>query len=278
MKLFINMHQINYFISFLLLFLFGLTVRPVLAQERPSASVRLPATNALWLGTYSKLRIADKFLWDAQFHYRTVNTENTPLVGRLAQIYNRHAISYMATRNFTMSLGGVLRLNFSPDPDNDAFRYLVLEPRIWHEYLFAVPFSRFMVYHRLRIEHRWSRPNTVGADWVYRDRWRYKFYMTIPLNNDRLIPGTFYFTPDVEIIMQSGKTITFNPMEDLRIYPQFGYIYSSRVKYGAGLMYSTGQTADGYIYNSRWVVRINAYLSFDIRKFVDKIPEIKSND
>jgi hypothetical protein len=246
---------------------------------RPEASqTRAPGTS-LWLGVYGKFRLSEKLFWDGQFHYRRNGYDGTPYIGRMGQIYNRHALNYLVTPRFQVSLGPVLRLNFTPEPGNDEFENIVLEPRIWHEYLWAIPFGRIMIYHRIRIEHRWSRSNRVDADWIYRDRWRYKLYMAIPINKRKLEPGAFFFTPDVEIIMQSGKYIVDNPMEDLRINPSIGYIASPRVKYTVGMMYTTGQTSEmGYIYNSRWVMRLNVYLSLDFRKFKERVPETKFFD
>lgn len=249
-------------------------LRCVYAQDgRPDHSVTLPTTTALWNGVYGKFRLSDKLFWDAQFHYRRVGDEQTAYVGRMGQIYNRHALNYLVNDRLGISLGGVLRLNYTPDPENPDFETVVPEPRIWHEYLFAMPFGISMAYHRIRIEHRWSRSNRVGSDWIFRNRWRYKFYMNIPLNNRRLAPGTFFFTPDIEIIMQSGKPIVDSPLEDLRINPSIGYIQNPRIKYTVGMMYTTGQTLDaGYEYTSRWILRTNVYISLDFRKKDARIP------
>lgn len=243
-----------------------------------NAQFNPPGTN-LWLGTYSKFRLSDKLFWDAQFHFRTAGYQDTDFIGRVAQIYNRHGLSYRASPNFVFTVGPVLRLNFTPEPGNQEFKSLVLEPRIWHEYLFAMPYSRFIVYHRLRFEHRWSRGNRYEDDWIFRNRWRYKFYMAIPINNKTLVPKTWYFIPDAEIILQTGKPVGGSPVEDLRLYPQIGYIKNTRVKYTAGLMWTTGQTLNNpYVYTTRWVLRFNVYLSLDFRKFEEKIPEIRIFD
>ena len=253
------------------------------AQELPSESVYLKPTTSVWFNSYWNLRITEKLFWAGEMHYRTTQTENIPFVGRPAQLYNRHGIKYMFSKKLNITAGGVLRLNFSPEPGNSGFNAIVLEPRLWHEYLFGMPFSyagiNFMVYHRLRFEHRWSRSNLKGSDYIYRNRYRYKFMMKIPLNKKSLVPGTYYFNPDVEIIMQSGRTVIANPMEDLRIYPNFGYIFNPRVSGSMGMMYTTGQRdMFGYNYLQRWIWKFNIYLSIDGRKFEDKIPEINFND
>lgn len=255
-------------------------VFPAMAQqERPDHAVIRTPTTAMWNGFYGRFRLSNRLFWDAQFHYRRVSDGNTDYVGRMGQIYNRHAVNYLVNERFSVSLGAVLRLNFTPDPGNPAYEQVVLEPRIWHEYLFAMPLSNSMAYHRVRIEHRWSRSNAVDADWIFRNRWRYKFYMNIPINKPRLMPGAFYFTPDVEVIMQSGKPIIDAPLEDLRINPSIGYIHNPRLKYTLGMMYTTGQTLDaGYVYTSRWVLRTNAYFSLDFRKKQSRIPSARFFD
>lgn len=260
----------------LILFFYGLTLAAT-AQTR-QAQFQAP-TSLLWIGSYNKFRLSEKWFWRGEFHYRRTEYDGIPVVGRMAQIYNRHALMYLFSENFTFSIGPVLRLNFTPQPGNPDFNTVVPEPRIWHEYLFVVPWPRFQMYHRIRIEHRWNKGNQKEAQWIYRDRWRYKFFMTIPINKSQLVPGAYFFNPDVEIIMQSGKAVVDSPLEDLRIYPSFGYIANPRVTYTAGLMYTTGQRLfDGSIYRQRWVIRLNAYVSLDFRKREIRIPPVRLED
>ncbi len=233
----------------------------------------------LWIGSYNKFRIADKWIWDAQHHYRRAGNDNLPFAGQMAQIYNRHALTYLLNDRVNITAGGVLRLDWNPNPGAEGTELVILEPRFWHEYLFIMPFGRLMIYHRIRIEHRWSTRHAIDSDWIYRDRWRYKFYANYPINKPRLGPGVWYATPDVEIIMQSGSPVGDAPLEDLRIYPQLGYIVSPRLKLGGGPMYTLGQRlGNGIEYRHRWVIRLNAYVSLDFRKDKAKIPEIKIRD
>lgn len=249
------------------------------SQDRPEKSImQTPSTN-LWLGGYGNFRLSEKFFWAGELHYRRSEYDGTPYLGRDAQIYNRHGLKYVHSKNFSVTAGGVLRLNFTPDPENSELEKLVFEPRIWHEYVFAMPFRRFMLYHRLRFEHRWSRSNLEGSEYTYRNRYRYKFYMKIPLNNQKLVPKTVYFSPDVELIMQSGKSVIDSPFEDLRLYPHVGYIASPNYAYSFGMAYTTGQLLSrGYEYRTRWLMRINVYISMDFRKFKERLPQINIQD
>jgi len=253
----------------------------VFAQSNgaPSKAQFNPTGTNLWLGSYGNIRITEKLFWAGELHYRRTEHNNTPYIGRIAQVYNRHGIKYVYSRNLSATFGGVLRLNFTPEPGNTNFNFLVLEPRVWYEFLFAMPFPRLMVYHRLRFEHRWLKSNRVGADFNYRTRYRYKFLMKIPLNKPTLSPGTYYFSPDIEIIMQSGPSVAANPFEDLRLFPHVGYIFNPRIGGSFGMMYTTGQQDFmGYSYRQRWIMRFNVYISLDFRKFESKIPEINIYD
>lgn len=248
-------------------------------RERPDASQLAAPVTSLWLGNYLNARLHGNWFWAGEFHIRTNQNATTPYVGQMGQIYNRHGIKYLFNKNLSATLGGVLRLDWNQRPDDPTRDPLIVEPRIWHEYLFAMPFPRFMVYHRLRIEHRWNRTHVPGSEWIFRNRWRYKFFMKIPLNKPELVPGALYFSPDVELIMQSGGPVVDSPMEDLRLYPILGYIVNPRLGVSAGMMYTMGQNLNfGADYRTRWVMRFNAYLSLDFRSLKDKVPETNISD
>jgi len=268
------------FLPYTLTLLCILNVHTSLSQEYfPNESVFKKSATATWFNSYWNIRFSEKFFWAAEVHHRMYETPNMPFIGRVGQLYNRHGIKYMFSKKLNITAGFVLRMNFNPEPGNDAFERMVLEPRIWHEYLFGLPLDvngvDVVAYHRLRFEHRWSRSNLKGSEYIYRNRYRYKFMLKVPLNKKKLTTGALYFNPDVEIIMQSGKTIVANPLEDLRIYPNLGYIFTPRVSGSLGMMYTTGQ-ADlfGYSYKQNWIWKFNVYVSIDARKFEQKIPEI----
>lgn len=247
------------------------------SQEResrfPDESILAEPETLAWVNSYGTFRLTDKWFWHAELHYRMRENEDRNFIGDPAQIYNRHGIKYIPSKKFSATFGGVLRIDFGNESGDD-YEDVILEPRIWHEYVWTMPFERFRVYHRLRIEHRWKRKFKKESEYVFGNRWRYKFMMKIPLNKPKLQPGAFYFNPDVELIMQSGKSIVDNPIEDLRLYPGIGYIASPRVSYSANMMYTTGQSSDfGGVYRQRWIFKFNVYINLDLRKFDDKIPE-----
>ncbi|MEM8529151.1 MAG: DUF2490 domain-containing protein [Bacteroidota bacterium] len=244
---------------------------PELAER---AKFKDPLTLA-WVNTYGNIRLTDRFFWIAQTHFRFQQTEQTPFAGQIAQLYNRHAVSYLHSKYFRVSLGGVLRVNFNTNEIEEFENRAAPEWRIWHEYQFAQSFSRVMLYHRIRLEHRWSKEFSEQSEYIFRNRWRYMLRMKIPLNAEKFVPGTFYLAPESELIMQSGKSVVNSPMEDLRLHASLGYIVNPQLTVASGLMYSMGQElTDGGIYKQKWTLRFHAYFTPDFRKVKNKLPNI----
>lgn len=244
----------------------------------PSASQFKDPKTRVWINTYGNIRISKRLFWIAQTHFRFEETEDTPFVGQIGQIYNRHAIGYIYNKKVNAALGGVMRINFNTD-ESSTDRNVVPEFRIWHQYQFAQPLYSAMIYHRIRIEHRWTQGFAENSEYIFRNRWRYMFRAKIPLNNDKLEPKTLYISPESELIMQSGKEVVGSVMEDLRLTTTLGYILTPRLTVAGGLMYSQGQTFDNPgVFKQNWTMRFHVYFSPDFRKVKNKLPSIHLND
>lgn len=227
-----------------------------------------------WLNTYGNIRISKKLFWVAQTHFRFSETENTPYIGEVSQIYNRHGLGYIFSKDFNITLGGVLRFNFDSNSEN-----VLPEYRIWHQYQFNNFFYNSVIYHRFRIEHRWSKGFGENDEYIFRNRWRYMFRIKIPLNQPEIKSKTWYLGPEAELIMQSGKAVKGSPMEDLRLHTSLGYIFNPNLTAAVGGMYSFGQTLnDPGIFNQSWTIRMHLYFSPDFRRKKSKIPEVHFRD
>jgi len=247
-------------------------------EVTPTESKFKEPISRLWINSYGNIRISKRFFWVAQTHFRFQETEDTPFVGQIAQLYNRHAIGYIYSKTFNSSLGGVIRLNFNTD-ESSADKNVVPEWRIWHQYMFAMPLSSTMFYHRIRIEHRWTRGFEENSEFTFRNRWRYMFKVKIPINSNKLKSKTFYFSPEAELIMQSGKSVIGSPFEDLRLHGSFGYILTPRWTFATGLMYSQGQTLSAAeVFKQNWTIRFHVYFATDFRKVKNKLPAIHLDD
>lgn len=267
------------FISLMLcMFFITKTIAQNTEEIAPSQAKYKEPLTKYWINTYGNIRISKKLFWVAQTHFRFQETEGTPFVGQIGQIYNRHALGYIYSKKTNFTLGGVIRLNYdtSEEGNNESF---IPEYRIWHQYQFAMEIGSSVAYHRFRIEHRWSKDFNDDSEYIFRNRWRYMFRLKIPINKPKIQSNTFYIAPEAELIMQSGKNVVDSPMEDLRLHTSFGYIFSPKLTVALGAMYNQGQTLDnGGIWKQGYTIRMHLYFSPDFRKTKNKLPEVHFRD
>ncbi len=240
-------------------------------------SVAMLRETGLWNGLYLKVRLSEKLGYYGEHHYRLRNSEDNlyDFVGRRRQIYNRAGINILFNPYFEAVIGPTLVFNYTPSPGNLEFEKVTLEPRIWHQWLFIMPpMDRVKIYHQFRFEHRWKRDNNVGAEFEYTNRYRYKFFAYIPLNKKKIEPQTLFFSPSAEIFLHSGKSIIYNAFEDFRTYNGFGYVLNPKVTFFVGHMWTYGQRRSGFEYAKSHIIRVNAFLGFDVRKIENRLPSI----
>lgn len=262
----------------LLFLLFG--NKPVLAQTTNSPATR-PVSKleetGVWNGLYLKFRLSEYLGYYGEHHYRLRNSVDNlyDFVGRNRQLYNRAGVNILFNDYFEAVIGPTLVLNFSPQPGNSAYEPVTYEPRIWHQWLFIMPpMGRLKFYHQLRFEHRWKRENLKGAEFEYTNRYRYKFFAYVPINENKLVPGAWFISPSAEIFMQSGASIAYHPFEDFRTYNGVGYILNQNVTFFAGHMWTYGQKRSGFEYRESHILRFNVFIGMDFRDVQDQIPKI----
>ncbi len=244
--------------------------------SQSSSTTKLEETG-IWNGVYIKTRINNKIGYYGEHHYRLRNDIDNlnSFVGRTRQVYNRAGINIFFNDYFEAVIGPTLVFNFTPDPNNSNLEKVVLEPRIWHQWLFMMPqMGRFKIYHQFRFEHRWKRDNDIGAEFDYTNRYRYKLFSYIPLNKAKIEAKTLFFSPSAEIFMHSGKSITYHPFEDFRTYNGFGYVYNNNVTFFVGHMWTFGQKPSGFEYRTSHILRFNAFIGLDFRKIETKLPRL----
>jgi hypothetical protein len=262
-----------YFLTFVFIFNSHLTAQSSLLSDEVYTSLRETGN---WNGLYMRLRLSDKIYYYGEHHYRRRNSEDNlyDFVGRMRQWYNRGGINYIYNENFNLIFGPTLVLNYAPNKVNERYDKITIEPRIWHQWLFIMPYiGRVKFYHQFRFEHRWKRSNLKGSDFQYTDRYRYKFFAYIPINNYKLDRKTLFISPSVEMFFETGKFIK-NPFEDFRIYNGIGYILNEKYTVFGGHMLTFGPDITGLNYLKSQIIRLNVFITLDIRKSKEMLPKI----
>ncbi|MDW7693692.1 DUF2490 domain-containing protein [Flammeovirgaceae bacterium SG7u.111] len=248
--------------------------KKAVSQDQSESYLR---ETGLWYGAYIKVKLSKKLGYYGEHHLRFKNSEENlhDFTGMVRQIYNRAGLNIFFNEYFEAVIGPTLVLNFTPHPGDPEYEKVTYEPRIWHQWLLMMPpMGRVKIYNQFRFEHRWKKKNKVGSPYNYTNRYRYKLFAYIPINNKKIKEKTFFFSPSVELFMHSGKSVVYDAFEDFRTYNGFGYVLNKNVTFFAGHMWTYGQDKSGYEYGKSHVIRLNVLFGFDARKIEKKLPPI----
>src|SRR6185503_17374853 len=104
-------------------------------------------------------------------------------------------ISYSLNKNFSFLLGTGRYITYT---DGGNFKHPVTanEHRLWEQLTMNQYLERLKFEHRYRVEQRWFKTG-------YRNRFRYRLNVAVPLNNKQMQPKTFYIAAFDEIFLNN---------------------------------------------------------------------------
>lgn len=134
-------------------------------------------------------------------------------------------VSYSISKNFSFLLGIGDYQTYS---DGGSFEKPISahETRLWQQITMNHYLERLKFEHRYRIEQRWF---TSG----YRNRFRYRLNMAVPLNNRKMGPKTFYLASFDEIFLTNKEPF----FERNRFFIGGGYQFSKNFTLQPGYVY-----------------------------------------
>ncbi|PXV60225.1 uncharacterized protein DUF2490 [Dysgonomonas alginatilytica] len=119
---------------------------------------------------------------------------------------------------------------------------------------------RFNVTQRFRIESRWREvvegDQTVGR--TFSERIRYLYTFRLPISKEPSVPQLMFSN---EILLQFGKQIVNNPLDQIRLFVGIRHSVGKGVAYDFGYFPIFQQTAVGNVYNLNHTVRLLFYFS-----------------
>ncbi|MBW8358292.1 MAG: DUF2490 domain-containing protein [Weeksellaceae bacterium] len=111
-------------------------------------------------------------------------------------------------------------------------RFYQRETRLWLQYVYSHNIDRLKLDHRLRAEKRfYDFPQTDTKDNT--ERYRYRLSASLPLNNEKLGPDTFFVNAFNEIFVGPDLP-TFKRN---RLFSGIGYVFSGNVSSNVGYMW-----------------------------------------
>jgi Protein of unknown function (DUF2490) len=240
-------------------------------------------------------KIAGKFSWqienqhrreDMQGDYNDATTTGNPY-NNLNQHVFRPYIHYQPNPNIRISLmplGWIGSYRFSAGKPSAFFSELRIAPQV----ILTQNIGRVRFDNRLRYEFRWLGQNQsiddhsslYGGDFsttTFKERFRYQFKMTVPLNHAKMDDKTFYAQAYNELFVNMGeKVANTNLLDQNRVLIGLGYKFNKFVSIEAGYMQQTifrfnNATKDNVDINN--IVQLNLAVSNFEQLF--KKPEVK---
>lgn len=157
----------------------------------------------------------------------------------LEQLLIRAGVTFRpknANIKFTVGYGSITTGVFG---DSDGTSY---ESRIYQEALYPVKFgNRFYTSHRFRYEQRFVENQD------FRTRYRYNFFINVPINRSEMTARTFYLALYNELFINGERGIGNGNSVELfdrnRFYSALGFIIKKGMKVQIGIM---NQATDGW--------------------------------
>lgn len=117
------------------------------------------------------------------------------------------------------------------------------ENRLWQQALLRQSTGRVRMNHRLRFEQRWVEHFTPLNDGSqrydgrnYSDRFRYRFWLEVPLNKVKFETGTWFVAAYNEMFINFGQNLRLNRFDQNRLYAAVGYQFSQKGNLQLGYM------------------------------------------
>jgi len=200
----------------------------------------MPGDSVTRWGAYIELQTRSDEFFKQFFYYET-----------------KGGISYDISNNYTALLGAGRYVT----DDNDLGLTPNSEFRMWEQITVNSFLDRVKFEHRYRAEQRW-------VNGIYRNRFRYRLSMVIPLNNKKVGPGTFFIGLFDEVFF-NNKAPHF---ERNRFSAGLGYQFdkSFSVQLGWLNQYNYNLSAAGA--KNNLAININYRIHRDHKKSKEQIP------
>jgi hypothetical protein len=189
-----------------------------------------------WLMFFGNHRLTDK--WSLHTEYQWRRAEG---IKDWQQSLARIGIDYRVKDNVIVSggYGHIVTYPYGDFPVAATF----IEHRAWEQLMLSHHSGRVIFQHRYRLEQRWLEnmiktptQSYTRDGFLYSNRFRYKFTLTIPLNKAKISQGSVFTVLYDEPFLSFGKNIKYNIFDQNRLYAAVGYQLNSHANIQAGYL------------------------------------------
>ncbi|MCU0383629.1 MAG: DUF2490 domain-containing protein [Cyclobacteriaceae bacterium] len=220
-----------------------------------------------WIMYFGNHKLTDKLSLHTEYQFRRADGFRD-----WQQSLTRVGLDYKVKDNLTATIGYgyIVTHPYGEQPIPSEFH----EHRIWQTVTVTQRIGRFYLGHRYRLEQRWLEDKVQNqttqqynhAGYTFRQRFRYRFLLTLPLTKPNLDPGCIFASVYDEPFLQFGKNFGLNYLDQNRLYAALGYVVNSHCNIQAGYMNQYIVKSNAERAESNHTMQIAITYNFDLRK------------
>jgi hypothetical protein len=226
-----------------------------------------------WASYISNVKLSDRLtlFLDGQFRY-VASAQNTKAMEPM-QTLLRTIIDYNINKKLSVSPLGYARVInhlYGKQPNSIVNN----EHRLYQQIFYKHSLGKLNVNHRLRLEERFIQSHdALGADLGYKSnkqfRARYRLMMNLPLNTEKVEKGTWSSTFFYEGFISKGKSVTFNDIDQSRLFLGLTYQATKNLSVAGGYYYQMLVKSNGAKQENNLGALIMVTHNFDLSKKED---------
>lgn len=211
----------------------------------------------VWFGDFSKGKLNNK--WSIYFDFGLRRSE---WLNKWSQTLARPGLTYNLNKDVSITAGVAYFNHYTASCIRPEYRG-------WQQLLFTGSYGRAKINHRLRAEQRFNQV-VAGSDLVddykYNNRYRYQLNLLIALNKRSIENNTLYLSFADEVMINSGKEISYNYFDQNRL--SFGIGFKSNELFNVIISYMNVFIQKNQVatYEKNNALVLNIYHNFDFRK------------
>jgi hypothetical protein len=237
----------------------GINVISAFAQKQ------IVSQNHAWAMYFGNHRLSEKWGIHTEYQWRRHD-----LFNNWQQSLMRLGVDYYAKNaQYTLGYGWIKSFEYGEQPIAHSFN----EHRIWQQLILKNKVGRVEFNHRYRLEQRFLEqwkllPTDVYEQngFVFRNRVRYRFMMSVPLSKKEMSDNTLFLAVYDEPFIQFGKGVAKNILDQNRLYFALGWRFSKDFNVQLGYLNQYLVKPDGLKSERNHTLQVGVTYNIDLRK------------
>lgn len=216
-----------------------------------------------WWNNSSTIKFNDKFSVSGLYSWRRYDLVNT-----WQQSLARIGFNYKVKNNFTVTPGYDWVVTF---PYKKGYDFA--EHRLFEQFTIKNKIGRVGITHRYRLEQRFleniklnDASEYVSNGYRFRQRIRYRFILTVPLNHKEMTDKTLFVSVFNELFLNIGKGAGVRPLDQDWVNAALGWKFNKSTSLKLGYQNQYFIKGNGYDVEQNHILFIGFNHNFDFSK------------